>query len=411
MPHLLPIDLSSGAGAELLAKVANAASPQLAALASRFVRIFIVSSPWAPGFCCVGGALALDPAAQEAYGAPSLSVTGNGDTLERALTSCLGEAADRLSQAERPGDIGKIESSVVPNAAGWIAQATERALGGLDWVEARDAVTDCAAALPADLCLRRPAHRRAIEPVVALSAGVAAGPDFEWAAVRAGLELCERDAAAAWWLGGRRPQALPAEHSANAAGATLIAALRQGRTDRPTTLLDITTDLGVPAIAAVSLNQDGRGLACGLAARLDWQEAACAAILEMCQMELAAPLAAAKRAEQGDAALNDIDRRHLQRAAFAAAECGVLRPGAPSAAAPPASIARHRLRDFAIALNRRGVRLLLLDLTRPDIDVPVVRAVCADLQPYTANIVTERLRRWRAENHARHLSTAEIPLM
>ena len=48
-------------------------------------------------------------------------------------------------------------------------------------------------------------------------------------------------------------------------------------------------------------------------------------ILEMCQMEMAVLVVEAKRAESGEAGLNEIDRRHLRRAAFAAADCDLLR--------------------------------------------------------------------------------------
>ena len=118
-----------------------------------------------------------------------------------------------------------------------------------------------------------------------------------------------------WWLGGCRPKRFALDHPAIRAGAELIARLRQGETARRTLLLDITTENGVPAVAAVSMDRDGRGMAYGLSSRLDASEAAGSAILEMCQMEMAAPIAEAKRAEGGDAALNDADRRHLRRAA------------------------------------------------------------------------------------------------
>src|SRR5207237_935432 len=118
----------------------------------------------------------------------------------------------------------------------------------LDWIDAREVGSGRVVALPADLCLRRAPECRRIEPVGPLSTGVAAGPDFAFAAVRGGLELCERDAAALWWLGGRLPRAFPLEHPASVAGTKLIGALRQDRTDRQTLLLDLTTDLEVPVI-------------------------------------------------------------------------------------------------------------------------------------------------------------------
>ena len=64
---------------------------------------------------------------------------------------------------------------------------------------------------------------------------------------------------------------------------------------RRTWLLDITTDIGVPCVAAVSCRADGSGFAFGLAARPALEAAVRSAILEMCQLELADAVVATKR--------------------------------------------------------------------------------------------------------------------
>jgi thiazole/oxazole-forming peptide maturase SagD family component len=412
MLQLSPLDLQQGPAAALLERVRDEISPPLAAVAGRLARAFLIGSPWAPGFCCVGAELALESEAAAAYGAPRLSVAGNGESLETALVSCLGEAVDRLAVVERPGDVPQPAPQAANTLADtWIAQAAASSADTLDWIEARDVVTGEPIALPADLCLRRVPERRRIEPAGALSAGVAAGPDYAAAALRAALELYERDAAALWWLGGQLPLAFPLEHPASLAGVPLIAALRRRETERRTMLLDITTDLGVPAVAAFSLDREGRGLACGLAARLDWAEAARAAILEMCQMELAAPLAAAKRAERGDGALNEVDRLHLARAAFAAAECELLRPCGVSELAVANPPQLRDLRAITRLLSANTIRLYAIDLTRPEIGVAAARIVSPDLQPYSADVVSTRLRACRIRNQNRHMATVSIPLM
>ncbi len=313
--------------------------------------------------------------------------------MHAALVSCLGEAADHLSQFERPNDVDTAgandRGSALP-AAGWISQAISSAdkTKTLDWIGARDAIAGHRVLLPADICIRRQQRRRAIEPVGALSSGVAAGPSFETAAARAVLELCERDAAALWWLGGRPPKSFPVGHPAGETGSALLERLRQGETSRRSLLLDITTDLAVPAVAAVSVDRDGRGMACGLAARQRWEEAARAAVLEMCQMELAAPVAAAKRAELGEMRLNEADRRHLRRAAFSAADCDLLDPRESSPLAQP--LPSPDFEGLIDWLRARGIRVFLVDLTRQDIGVPVVRAVSPDLQPFSPDVSTER---------------------
>jgi len=122
--YLVPINLFSRSSKELLDSVASLASAELVALAGRLTRIFSIASPFSPGLHCVGGEIAIDADPIAASGATRLSVAGNGETLAAALVSCLGEAADFLSQFERPGDIeagmaGSDRTNFV--ADGWIA--------------------------------------------------------------------------------------------------------------------------------------------------------------------------------------------------------------------------------------------------------------------------------------------------
>ena len=412
--NLTPLDLCSPSDGKLLDSIASLASAELVAVAERLTRVFSIASPFAPGLHCIGAEIAIDADPTAASNATRLSVAGNGETLAAALVSCLGEAAEFLSQFERPGDIeaGIAGSDRTKFAAdGWIAEAMSRADRTIDWINASDASTGDIALLPADLCLRRPPTRRAIEPVVALSSGAAAGPSFETAALRAVLELCERDAAAMWWLGGCRPKRFALEHPTIKAGAELIERLRQGEAARRTLLLDITTDNGIPVVAAVSVDHDGRGMACGLSSRLTASDAARAAVLEMCQMEMAAPIAEAKRAEGGDALLNDADRRHLRRAEFATADCELLHPRDMSRHAtsgPPAALG---LKGMIGHLRDRGIRLFLVDHTRQDIGVAVARAVSPDLQPFSAAVSTKRFAQTRRDNEGSDIAGYETPLL
>jgi len=412
--NLSPLDLYSPSDGKLLDSIASLASAELVAVAERLTRVFSIASPFAPGLHCIGAEIAIDADPTAASNATRLSVAGNGETLAAALVSCLGEAAEFLSQFERPGDIeaGIAGSDRTKFAAdGWIAEAMSRADRTIDWINASDASTGDIALLPADLCLRRPPTRRAIEPVVALSSGAAAGPSFETAALRAVLELCERDAAAMWWLGGCRPKRFALEHPTIKAGAELIERLRQGEAARRTLLLDITTDNGIPVVAAVSVDHDGRGMACGLSSRLTASDAARAAVLEMCQMEMAAPIAEAKRAEGGDALLNDADRRHLRRAQFATADCELLHPRDMSRHAtsgPPAALG---LKGMIGHLRDRGIRLFLVDHTRQDIGVAVARAVSPDLQPFSAAVSTKRFAQTRRDNEGSDIAGYETPLL
>ena len=82
------------------------------------------------------------------------------------------------------------------------------------------------------------------------------------------LELIERDAASLWWRGGsaasrRSTRARSAPRPSCKSSAPKAFARRRSW------LLDITTDIGVPTVAAVSCGPDGFGFAFGLASRAD----------------------------------------------------------------------------------------------------------------------------------------------
>jgi ribosomal protein S12 methylthiotransferase accessory factor len=246
--------------------------------------------------------------------------------------------------------------------------------------------------IPADWCLRRTTAKPRLKPRTALSVGVAAGPTFDWAASRALLELIERDAASLWWIGGRRGKTIALDEPAMGEIARLMRALRQQTENRASWLLDITTDLGIPVVAALSCDKDGQQLAYGLSARLSIAEAARAAILELCQTELAILFARIKREETGEEMLSPSDRAHLERNAAIHAGCELLHPltlrlnrdvrGAGS-----------ELSIIVEAMAKSGIETVLIDMTRPQFDIPVVRAVAPTLQPMPSGIVTDRLMR------------------
>ena len=368
----------------------------------RFARLFSITSHLAPGLHMIGGELLLDKDDQIAAGTVTVSATGTGTRLSEALTACVGEAAELLSQFERPGDVALTcaRSALSPGQtgmlSGWIAGALEDtgSVSAIDWTAAFDADGQQTHRVPTDICFRRPPARRAVPLVGALSSGCAAGADQEMATQRALLELIERDAAALWWFGGRPPRELPAAGTMLTVANALNRDLRRGVEERHTSLLDITTDLTVPVMAAVSVDRRGRGLACGLAARLDPTEALCAAIRELCQMELSAPLAELKMQARGVAALNEADRRHLLRARFDTSDCELLRPRADNSPPLPTTSSASSAPGGAsswVASMASKIKLATLDLTRADLGVPVARVLSPDLQPFVPMPRSRRL--------------------
>ena len=158
--------------------------------------------------------------------------------------------------------------------------------------------------------------------------------------------------------------------------------------------LNLGGDIGIPVIAALSVGGDGRGLVCGLAARMSSTEAARAAVTELCQMEMGLLLATAKRQQLGAAALSDIDRRHIERSTtIDAAICDLLHPkGEPREWRDEAPCCPSDCLDLAVStLANRGLSVALVDLTRAAFGIPVVKAVAPRLQLLPSGLTTKRL--------------------
>jgi ribosomal protein S12 methylthiotransferase accessory factor len=426
-PLFLELDLSSEQGHALLRSVSDRYGPKIVDAAGLASRIFMLRSPWSPGVRFVGAETKRRITIEDGHTLLPISLSGSGEALEEAFVSCIGEGVDRLAQIECSGDVtvvsslSKMRDRVWPAAISSIEHAiVAQNLPGdvpLAWVAAKP-FNSCASSgnawdklVPADWCLRRDADGIRLRPRSALSVGVAAGPTFEWAASRAVLELIERDAACLWWSGGRRGKAICLDHPGMVEVAQLAANLRQNADDRALWMLDITTDIGIPVVVALSCGADGRQLAYGLASRFSLKDAMRAAILELCQTELAILLAIIKQAEDGEDKLPPADRGHLARLfAIDASACALLHPDGvrpPSRAAGPAA----ELGAIGDALERAGVDVAFVELTRPEFGIPVVRAVAPGLQPMPSELVTERLRRAIVEFGGGTRYTGGIPLI
>jgi len=394
---------------------------RLLEIAAKFSRIFELTAPDAPGL--VSFAAELDPALADPLhqGCPQVGVSGVGLTLQEAFQGCVGEGIEYLSQLQSGNDLlSRLDSleTAVPEPllrdfAAMLASYRKDSDLELSWYKAVRLSDGRAVPLPADVCLRRPPAQQQVTPPFPLSIGSAAGACWEGAALHGLLELIERDAASLWWRGGRRGRALPERHDFET--ESLLLRLRAATsTRRRTWLLDITTDNGIPAVAALSCRPDGFGFAFGLAARLTLQAAIRSAILEMCQIELAYAVVDAKRGERGEAALNAADRTHLQRATMVMAdECALLHPVAEPAehVILDAMDPRSALELLVRHLEASGIEIYGLDLTRPRFAVPVARIIAPGLQLEPSGFVTARLAEMMARTGGGALYTAGIPLI
>ena len=248
-----------------------------------FHRLFQLPMPDAPGMVFFGAEA--DPASLGPHnaGLPSGGFAGAGLNVQRAFESCVGEGIEYLSQFAQPED--RLQCGTFAAFAQTLDQKTCNFLKAvfsncgisddrvLHWLSVQRLSDQQSCLYPADLCLRR--RDPDFTPPLKLSTGCAAGPTLADATARAMLELIERDALALWWRGGQPPRTIAADTEAAQSAAVLLAQARRGSTGRQTHLLDITTDLGIPVVAAFSARPDGYGSAFGLACRMTLKDAAC----------------------------------------------------------------------------------------------------------------------------------------
>ncbi|HBK05886.1 MAG TPA: hypothetical protein DDZ81_08465 [Acetobacteraceae bacterium] len=350
--------------------------------AAGFNRLFSLRSEDAPGLVALGAEV--DAGCLGVGDAPTGGVSGTGMDFRRAFESCVGEAAEYIASFATPDDcFQKLTDEQVPAPL----QALWRRLRPLrrdpaashtDWAPAANLADGALVYLPADLCFRRPAEHRDIDPPWPLSTGCGAGADPLDATLHGLLELIERDATVLWLRGGMRGRIVPP-----GPGASLLGQLRREARRRSTWLLDITTDVQVPVVAAVSCTDTGFGLCRGIACRPTLAAAADAALMELAQMELAYQLSAAKQRVRGAAALNEADRQHIRRyTTIDTATTLAMQPMVP--AATSCNVIAHDniaiLKAVRNRLKHVGVEVYAVNLTRPALGIPVTRAFAPGLE-------------------------------
>ena len=392
--------------------------------AAKLKRLFQLRAPDAPGLVFFGGEADPSIFGEKFSEHPTAGLAGSGLSLRKAFESCVGEGVEYLSQFE--GDLPPFESGTVEQRARGLNRVSRNFLAtvlghvgiapgrDLAWISASRVCDGEGAVLPVDICLRRSRESRDFIAPFKLGTGCAAGASFEDAALRALLELIERDAASLWWRGGRRGRAISAESKAGRRASDLIERLRQGNDQKTSWLLDITTDIGVPCAAAISSKRDGYGFACGLAARTTMTEAVQAAIFEMCQSELAYAVVDAKLREAGEAALNEADRRHLRRCtSINTRACELLQPaGAPRRVLEKAEESPDPcLRAIVERVKALGFETFDIDLTRPMFGIPVVRILTPGLPLEPSEIITERLMQALGETGGGQAHTGGVALL
>src|SRR3954453_13980251 len=131
--------------------------------ASRFVRVFELAAPEAPGLVSFGAEF--DPALADPLhaGSPTVSVSGVGLSLQEAFQGCIGEGLEYLSQLQTGSDVLLLfgpdnpAARLGPQARDFVAAFSAHRLrpgAELSWHAVRRLTDRCGAEalLPADLC-------------------------------------------------------------------------------------------------------------------------------------------------------------------------------------------------------------------------------------------------------------------
>jgi oxazoline/thiazoline synthase len=217
--------------------------------------------------------------------------------------------------------------------------------------------------------------------------GCAAGNTIEEAILQGFLELVERDACAIWWY--NRLQR--AEIDLDRLGDSYIRDLRAQFAALGRTLwaLDVTSDLGIPVVVAVShWKEDGRErVAFAAGAHFDPRIATVRAATELNQILAVERLRRASAPAEDTSAASALSLRknpHLQP-----------RGKAPIRRTWSSKFAGLDRREHILACVKLargfGLEVLVLDQTRPEVQVPVVRVIIPGLRPLGRHLAPGRL--------------------
>lgn len=344
---------------------------------------------------------------------------GKGLSEEEARTSALGEAVERYS-GTRQGDEPVVRdtyralgpaTALHPNAYQLYSEAQ---FARRDAINARadrlqyvpplfdeDLPTDWTPVWSLTHSIRRLVPTSLLyfseEPspdgLFADSNGNAAGSSPEDALVQGFLELVERDAVALWWYNRTRRPGIDLD----AFDEPYIGQLREGyrSVSREIWALDLTSDFGIPVVAALSRRTDkpAEDIVFGFGAHFDPRLALRRALTEMGQL---LPLVAAATPEGTGYRVTDPEPLDWWLRATATGR-PYLRPDSsrPRGPADRTYVATADLREdvklITDTVRARGMELLVLDQTRPDLELPVVKVMVPGLRHFWPRFAPGRL--------------------
>lgn len=220
------------------------------------------------------------------------------------------------------------------------------------------------------------------------SNGAAAGNTVIEALLQGLLELVERDSVALWWHPRCRRPAFDLAAWDDPRIDSALAAQRALGSD--VWVLDVTSDLGIPAAVAVATGWTPATQAplLGFGAHLDPALAVVRALTELAQMQ--APVVASQgqilHADPGTADASWFADVTVESEPWLAPHGVAPIPGTPSYGSVDEAV-----EDAIDRLTDRGLRVLWADCTRPDIGLPVVRTWAPGLRHFWNRYAPGRL--------------------
>ncbi|MFC6083106.1 TOMM precursor leader peptide-binding protein [Sphaerisporangium aureirubrum] len=264
----------------------------------------------------------------------------------------------------------------------------------IDWTPVWSLTGERPRLLPTDLLYYRRAGSPGTPSVRADSNGNAAGSSLEDAIVQGFLELAERDAVALWWYNRTRHPAA----DLRSFGDPWITGVdeRYAALGREVWVLDITSDLGVPVMAAVSRRAGGpaEDIMLGFGAHFDPRIALRRALAELGQL---LPVTLGARPDGTGYGTTDPGllawwtRATVRRHPYLLPDPQTAPRTAADLPFTPRACLGEDIAHITGLARDRGLEVLVLDQTRPDIGMPVVKVVVPGLRHFWARFAPGRL--------------------